>query len=125
LAGGRIAGATINPTNGIAMIVSSGTLDGVTVNGDLDLTANGANATVLNGLVLNGTARLGSQTNANTYGYVSFAGSQTLAGNGTVVFGQHGCNQLGVQNGGTTLTLGPGLVVRGHSRRVGDGNGPC
>jgi hypothetical protein len=97
------------------LIFGSGTLDGVTVNGDLDL-ING-NATVLNGLVLNGTAYLGNQTNANTWGYLSFSGSQAISGSGQVVFGRHGCNAVWLANGGTTLTNR--LTLRGHSGQIG------
>ena len=51
----------------------SGTLDGVTVNGALDVgnSANGAYLRVTNGLVLNGTALVGNPTNSN-YGAISF-----------------------------------------------------
>ena len=56
------------------------------MDGDLDL-INNAFVWVLNGLTLNGTARLGNQTNGNTYGVLNFIGTQTLGGNGTVMFG--------------------------------------
>ena len=128
LAGGTLHSTTVLPGTGgqgLVATTAGGTLDGVMVNGDLDLTANGANATVLNGLVLNGTARLGSQANANAYGYLSFAGSQTLSGTGTVVFGQSSCNLLRAQNSGTTLTVGPSMTVRGQSGRVGSEAGQC
>ena len=45
LSGGTLQSATVVTTNGAFLIVSSGTLDGVTVNGTLDVgnTVNGAN----------------------------------------------------------------------------------
>ena len=48
--------------------VQSGTLDGVTVNGVLDVgnSINGAQLTVTNGLVLNGTALVGNPTNSSS-----------------------------------------------------------
>ena len=59
---------------------SSGTLDGITVNGDLDLSQqSGAYVTVKNGLVLNGTLLLGS-VNGSTYGRIYFGDSSTSAG---------------------------------------------
>ena len=69
-------------------MVSSGTLNGVTVNGTLDVgnSVNGASLTVVNGLTLNGTMLVGNPGNG-WYGAVSFSGSQALGGNGTVVFG--------------------------------------
>src|SRR5438876_7946727 len=48
--------------------------------------------TLFRSLVLNGTARLGN-TNSG-YGALSFSGTQTLAGNGTVVFGGGGFSSL-------------------------------
>ena len=92
LSGGTIQGGSITTSNGTSVIVSgSATLDGVTINGTLDVgnTYNGANLTVTNGLVLNGTALVGNPTNG-TYGVISFAGTQTFGGNGTVVFGNAG-----------------------------------
>ncbi len=89
LAGGTLVKATVlAATNGNIFIVSgSGTADGVTLNGVVDVgsTYSGANLTVLNGLTLNGTALVGNASNGS-YGALSFAGSQTLSGNGTVVF---------------------------------------
>ena len=66
LQGGTIQGGTVTTTNGASFIVNgSGTLDGVTVNGVLDVgnTYNDASLTVTDGLVLNGTALVGNPTN--------------------------------------------------------------
>jgi RHS repeat-associated protein/uncharacterized repeat protein (TIGR01451 family) len=121
LNGGTVLGGTITSSSEAALIVQSGTLDGVTVSGVLDVgnSVSAANLAVTNGLVLNGTLQVGSPTTGN-YGQVSFAGSQTLGGNGTVVFGINGFyNALQVANADTTLTLGPGITVRGHSGTIG------
>ena len=74
--------------------------------------------TVQDGLTLSGTLTLGAMS-SNVYGYVSFAGSQTLGGTGTVVFGQDSPNTLLVSDAGTTLTIGSGITVRGQSGAVG------
>ena len=121
--GGAVYGGTIVTTNGASLLVSgSGTLDGVTVNGVLDVgnSMNGASLTVTNGLVLNGTVLVGNPTNSN-YGAISFAGSQTLSGDGSVVFGFNASayNALRVANGGTTLTIGSGITVRGKTGQIG------
>ena len=121
--GGAVCGGTIVMTNGASLLVSgSGTLDGVTVNGVLDVgnSYSGAVLTVTNGLVLNGTALVGNPTNSN-YGAISFAGSQTLSGNGSVVLGFNASayNALRVANGGTTLTIGSGMTVRGKTGQIG------
>ncbi len=125
LSGGTISGGAITTTNGAALIVQGGTLDGVTFNGVLDVgnTYSGANLTVANGLVLDGTALVGNPTNSN-YGAISFAGNQVLSGNGTLAFGGNGswgdsANALLVGNGGTTLVLGPGITVRGQNGTIG------
>ena len=122
LQGGTILDGTIAPANGGAFIVQSGTLDGVTVNGVLDVgnSANGAYLRVTNGLVLNGTALVGNPTNSN-YGAIGFAGNQVLGGNGTVVFGNNAnlYNALVMANGGTTLVLGAGITVRGQAGIIG------
>src|SRR5207249_12303171 len=110
LNGGTVQGGTINTINGAAMIVSSGTLDGVTVNGDWDVgsSVNGASLTVLNGLVLNGTVQVGNPTNYWS-GAIRFEDSQTLSGSGKVVFGNNGYNSVNLVNLETTLTLAPGI----------------
>jgi len=92
--GGTLRGGTVEFNDGAQLLFSSGTLDGVTLNGELDVgrANNGAQVTVVNGLVLNGTAHVGNPTN-NWYGFMTFIGTQELGGNGTVIFGNQGiCN---------------------------------
>src|ERR1035438_9306540 len=57
LSGGTLQTATVTTTNGATFIVQSGTLNGVTVNGVMDVgsTYYGASLLVTNGLTLNGT----------------------------------------------------------------------
>src|SRR6185503_19392816 len=92
------------------------------INGELDVgnANNGAHLVVVNGLVLNGTARVGNPTN-EWYGGISFIGTQTLGGNGTVIFGNNSalCNTLRLENDDTSLTIGTGLTVRGDRGRIG------
>ena len=130
--GGYILGGVVTATNGASLIGNGGTLDGVTVNGTLDVgnSVDGADLTVTNGLVLNGTLLVGNPTN-NWYGAVGFAGTQTLSGNGTVVFGDgyywyyyyyyddSSLNALFLANAGTTLTIGPGITIRGQNGTIG------
>src|SRR6185503_2957870 len=97
----------VTATGGAQLISGNGTLDGVTINGELDVgnANNGAHLVVVNGLVLNGTARVGNPTN-EWYGGISFIGTQTLGGNGTVIFGNNSalCNTLRLENDDTSLT---------------------
>jgi hypothetical protein len=131
LSGGTIQGGTVTSTNGASLIVNgSGTLDGVTVNGVLDVgnSVNGAVLTVVDGLVVNGTGYVGNPTNG-WWGRIDFVGTQTMGGNGTVVFGNESAwsccwwtayhNALRLVNGGTVLTLGPGMTVRGVNGVIG------
>ena len=112
---GTIRGGTIDASGGSQLsltgvsgpVGSGGTLDGVTLNGNLDLSATNANATVLDGLTLNGTATLGA------YADLYFSGSQTLGGTGTVLFQNQYANALIAGGNGTTLTIGPGITVHG------------
>ncbi len=127
LNGGTIIGGTVTATNGAALIVEgrSGILNGVTMNGTLDVgnSYGGCGVTVTNGLVLNGTMLVGNPTNGG-YGGVFFAGTQTLGGNGTVVFGNCGSysyNALWLSNAGTTLTIGPGITIEGQTGVIGYG----
>ena len=126
LSGGTLVEATVlQSTNGAVLIVnnSGGTLSGVTVNGTLDVgnTFNNLSVTVTNGLVLNGTALVGNPTNGWNGG-IRFAGTQTLSGNGTVVFGDNATyswNALWLASGGTTLTIGPGITIEGQNGMIG------
>ena len=125
ISGGALAQATVlQGTNGASFVVAGGTLDGVTVNGTLDVgnSRNGANLTVTNGLTLNGTALVGNPT-TEWFGLISFSGSQSLMGNGTVVFGIDGDNYVYLVDSGTTLTFGPGITVHGQNGNIGNGNG--
>ena len=123
MAGGALHGGTLTET-GVGQLLptsSGGTLDGMTVNGDLDLSQqNTANLTVMNNLVLNGTLSLGTADGSlfgrlyvGTYG----SGSQTISGNATVVFG--GSSNNGIYNynngsgAGATLTIAPTVALRG------------
>ena len=126
--GGTIDGGTVTTTNGAALLVGSsgGTLNGVTINGTLDVgntyySGSGVVLSVLNGLTLNGTAYVGCPTNSN-FGAMSFVGSQTLAGNGSVVFGEApntAYNALRLANAGSTLTISPGITVHGQNGTIG------
>ena len=86
----------------------------MTANADLNLASGYANVT--NGLVLNATARLGDD--AWNYGQLSFQGTQTLSGSGTVILGISGSNSLET-SWESTLTIESGITVRGQAGYVG------
>src|SRR5262249_50451277 len=113
LLGGTVAGGTVSESGGpeLGLTPSGGTLNGGTIVGPVDLTPSNSYATVLGGLTLDGTATVGA--GARLY----FDGTQTLGGTGTVDLE----NEPGTANGlvsdatGMTLTIGPGITVRGGS----------
>jgi hypothetical protein len=127
LVGGTVMGGTLTETAGAELIISStiGKLDGVTVDGNLDLTQFvGAYLDIKDGLTLNGTAFVGDGTGA-TSGGLYFLGAQSLSGNGTVVFGKNSDNFLQALNSPSafTLTIGPGITIRGSSGTIDDALG--
>ncbi|MGD1277561.1 MAG: CARDB domain-containing protein [Tepidisphaeraceae bacterium] len=121
---GTITGGTVNVASGTIFSGTGGTLDGVTVNGNWQVTGNN-NLTVKDGLSLNGAVSLGD--NNGNIGYLNFTGSQSLGGTGSVVFGNathfnNGTNYDGlfVTNSGTTLTIANGVTVRGQLGYIGN-----
>jgi hypothetical protein len=118
--GGGVTGGTVQASGGSKLVAIDGTLDGVTLNCDLDVSGPAAVLAVTGGLVLNGTATVGGT--GTQYGRIDFSGTQTLAGSGTVVFGggtSKVFNTLRVLGAGSTLTLGPGIAVHGDSGSIG------
>jgi hypothetical protein len=113
--GGTLRQLTVNASGGAFVLATSsgGTLDGVTLNSDLDVQAGSLSVT--NGLVLNGLMRVGNPTNSLA-GSVGFFGSQAIGGSGAVLFGNHGCNSLRLMLGGTILTNR--LFIHGHSGQL-------
>ncbi len=89
--GTSLLGGTATLSNGAVLTVTSagGVLDGVTLNGDLNLAVG--QLTIVNGLTLNGTATVGTSS-LDSYGYLYLLGSQTLGGTGQIVLGAHSCN---------------------------------
>jgi hypothetical protein len=124
LSGGTLVGGTINASGGAKVMVTGYvTLDGVTLNADLDLTTANASAVVQNGLTLNGTARIGDPNGQSTAN-LTFAGDQLLSGNGSVLFGS-AVPQLffGQPSGGNTLQVSTGTMTIGSGITIGGGYG--
>ncbi len=114
--GVTLSGAINTSGNGIFRAVSSSGnfLSGVTLNGNLDLTSVNARERVTPGsLVVNGTIDI------NSNGILSFEGSGTVSGTGSIVFGATGPgNRLDLDGNGTT-SLGAGITVHGHNGTIG------
>ncbi len=111
LANGTITGGTVNARGAAHVVVSNsnGRLDGVTVNGTIDV--GYGDLAVTNGLTLNGTVNLSENTTAASS--LSFQGSQILSGTAMVVFGSSAAGVVQAVNG--TVTLNPLVTVLGRS----------
>ncbi len=88
LDGATLIGAIVSPgANGEGMDALDGTLNGVTMNADLNMSGSAYRTIgVTNGLTLNGTALMGDE--GGYYGRFNFSGAaQTLDGTGEIVLG--------------------------------------
>jgi RHS repeat-associated protein len=129
--GGTLRGGVVTTSGGAQLFVydyNQNVLDGATIDGVLDVENSQYSGflTVVNGLTVNGTMYVGNPTNSAAYGYVTFHGTQTLSGTGTVIFGNNSNNHLFLDTAGTTLTIGSNLTVKGTSGIIGynPNNGP-
>jgi hypothetical protein len=98
LYGGEINGGIVATTGGASLQATGGLLNAVTINGDVS-----GFFTVTNGLTVNGNL---------TVRDVTFNGSQTLDGTGSVILGFAGSAHLSATEG-SSLTIGPELTIRG------------
>ena len=114
--GSAISGGTIG---GSGRLVPSGSgsnvLSNVTLNGVLDMATATGLEQVSNGLSLGGTININSGSD------LVFQGTQTLSGNGQIVFGSGANNRMAVDGGGQTLTVGPNITVHGVNGSIGTG----
>jgi fibronectin-binding autotransporter adhesin len=133
LNGGTLRNVVYSSSGGSSLGVTTGTFDGVTVNGALDMTkTNGASLTLLNGLTLNGTLTIGDAS--TTYGEVdvgtSVAAAGAISGTGTIVFGGYPAslknlivNRSGLSGAAGILTIGSGITIRGKTGSILSGSG--
>jgi hypothetical protein len=106
----RLAGTIVGGTvAGAPLLATYATLDGVTLDDNLDLAAVGGLVTVEDGLTLNGTAYLGN-TAGTTRGTLSFVATQMVDGSGGIVLNNGG---LSLNAPNITVTLGAQLTIRG------------
>ncbi len=122
LSGGTLSNSTFASGTTLTGSGFSATMSGVTVNGTLDLATNNNDIDVTNGLTLNGTTNIGNPSNSSTAGELTFFGTQTLGGTGTINFGYYVQNELFTASS-STLTIGSGLTITGKSGQI-NGNSP-
>jgi hypothetical protein len=115
LGGGRIYQGTVTSANGAALIATStqSTLDGVTLDGTLDMRATGASVHVINNLTLNGLIELGGAGGNANLNFTTFFTPETISGNGSIQFGAGSFNVLQANASFGTLTLGSGITLDG------------
>src|SRR5262249_46484311 len=96
-----------------------------TVDGTIDLAADMPQSTarwltVSGGMTLNGTVLLGSDQGGRN-GLLTFGGTQTLGGTGSVVVGQSSTGSTFGPgfNSFATLTIGPGITFHGGTAGIG------
>ena len=119
LRGGRINGGVVSGQSLIGTD-SNGTLDGVTLDTDLDLTPNNSVVTVQNNLTLNGTATIGYRAR------IDWPGSQTLTGTGTVVYATsefYNRQGLRITSDYSTFIIDSGITIRGGGGYIGYSEG--
>lgn len=115
--GGTVQDGTINESSGALLLMTGngGTLDGVTLNGPLDMTEFRASATVKNGFTLNGTATMGRDA------LLHFEGTQTLDGQAEFIFQNvpGATNGLVAKTDNMSLTIGEHITLRGGNSDEG------
>ena len=113
LSGGTILGGTIMQTPDVIQFTTSGgVLDGVTVEGNIDLSASGQTFTVTNGLRLNGKANIGQGSS------ITFAGTQLLSGNATIDLAFRNA-KVNLINDNATLTIDSNVLIKVESNASG------
>lgn len=93
---------------------SSNNLNGVTLNGKIDVATATGQLRVTGGL----TTGAGSTININNGSVVSFQGDNTLSGSGSIIFGTTG-GKVAVDVSNATFTIGSGVTIRGQNGVIG------
>ena len=118
---------TTDGPDDLVATLQGGKLDGVTLDGTLDMTQfagsftptkfSGSSVTVLNGLTLDGTIELGGASGTSNAGDLLFGSAddnvaQTISGSGTIQFGQDNAGDVLFDASNEPLTFGPNLTVQ-------------
>ncbi|MEP6765689.1 MAG: choice-of-anchor D domain-containing protein, partial [Gemmatimonadaceae bacterium] len=115
----RMSGIINSSGTGVLRATNNGAnfLDGVTLNGNLDLATATGTDRAINGLVLNGTV------NINQNSVFALQGTQTLSGTGSIVLGSTGgSNRVALDGSNSVLTVGSGVTIHGENGTVGAQN---
>ncbi|MBI2802257.1 MAG: choice-of-anchor D domain-containing protein, partial [Gammaproteobacteria bacterium] len=118
--GATITGGTINTTGGgVLAPTNNGNnfLNGVMVNGTIDL----ATATAIERIGGGTTINTSGAFNINSNSILSFQGTQSIGttGIGNIVLGDTGSSNRIAIEGGTTLTVDAGVIIHGQNGTIG------
>lgn len=95
-------------------------VEGVTINGDLDLLANGAPLISRHEpLTINGDVRIAGFTGSEATGLFFFGANKVLNGNSTISFTRNPSTSAVMQSGHGHLHLTSGITIRGAEGHVG------
>lgn len=130
MAGGTLRNAVVNAAPGAKIVTTSvtpGALDGVTINGDLEIgtgTAHGTTLNIRHGLTANGTVTIGVNTFYSQLWFEQSGGpgDQSFLGTANVVLGVNAANGI-FNNTAATLTLGAGITINGGSGGIQSAGG--
>jgi hypothetical protein len=113
LSSATLSGGTLNIQSAGHMSVSSGTLDGIAINGGFS--ADGI-CSIMNGASFTGDAVL------STSGFMRFASGSTMP-SGAIVFPATGSDSVfATGSANPSMTIGAGATIRGVTGRIGDRN---
>ena len=107
-------GAVINVVTGIC----ASTVDGVTINGNVDILGMNNILKVRNGLTLNGAVRLAGFTGSFGNGLMFQGSNRVLDGNGVISFISNPSASFITHDAGS-LQVKPGITIRGGQGQVG------
>jgi len=136
LSGGRIDGGTITTSGGAALIApggapftppANGTLDGVTLNGTLDMSASGAYVVVVDGLTLNTDLYLSGDNTELQFNDGSTVAAGPLVQSATihlqgaysVLYNNTSSNSVLNNDPSQTVTIGRQVTISGESASSG------
>ncbi len=120
LLGGTISNCTLSTSGGAQILVVAGGFSAVTLASDMTIGNAGAGTlTILNGLTFSGGAKITLDGTSNSTLRI-LSGTQTIGGTGEIVLGSAGPNSLISLTGAPTVTVSPGVTIRGR----GDINQP-
>jgi hypothetical protein len=125
LVGGTLANSTVNlGTEGLINVLCQSDLDGVIINGNMDVLINSQGVRINNRLTINGDVRIGGFTGSAATGMFFLGPDPVLKGVGTVAFVANPSDSTIIQSGAGNLHVEAGITIRGAEGRIGRSDSP-